>query len=184
MAWRRRDDKPLSEPMMVSLLMHICVTRPQWVIGHYSNNCLVNMIVAWGPVSTLSPIQSLHTQQPHPQDSSSLQELSITWKLLLQAWISTMTSPPVTSGYRHRGPEIQSFDDVFVVTLIKLLNKHFSGSLLSISIVKLFTIIQVVSIKACPFSKSSLARLPRILKFFDLLIWNKEEKSVQIHLPD
>ena len=24
-------DKPLSEPMMVSLLMHICVTRPQWV---------------------------------------------------------------------------------------------------------------------------------------------------------
>ena len=24
-------DKPLFEPMMVSLLMHICVTRPQWV---------------------------------------------------------------------------------------------------------------------------------------------------------
>ena len=31
MAWRRPDDKPLSEPMMVSLLTHICVTRPQWV---------------------------------------------------------------------------------------------------------------------------------------------------------
>ena len=31
MAWRRSDDKPLSEPMMVSLLKHICVTRPQWV---------------------------------------------------------------------------------------------------------------------------------------------------------
>ena len=31
MAWRRRGDKPLSEPMMVSLLTHICVTRPQWV---------------------------------------------------------------------------------------------------------------------------------------------------------
>ena len=29
MAWRRSGDKPLSEPMMVSLLMHICVTRPQ-----------------------------------------------------------------------------------------------------------------------------------------------------------
>ena len=24
-------DKPLSEPLMVSLLMHICVTLPQWV---------------------------------------------------------------------------------------------------------------------------------------------------------
>ena len=31
MAWRRPGDKPLSEPMMVRLLTHICVTRPQWV---------------------------------------------------------------------------------------------------------------------------------------------------------
>ena len=31
MAWRRPGDKPLSEPMMVSLTTHICVTRPQWV---------------------------------------------------------------------------------------------------------------------------------------------------------
>ena len=31
MAWCRLGDKPLSEPMMVSLLTHICVTRPQWV---------------------------------------------------------------------------------------------------------------------------------------------------------
>ena len=31
MAWRRPGDKPLSEPMMVSLLTYICVTRPQWV---------------------------------------------------------------------------------------------------------------------------------------------------------
>ena len=31
MAWRRPGDKPLSEPMVVSLLTHICVTRLQWV---------------------------------------------------------------------------------------------------------------------------------------------------------
>ena len=31
MAWRRPGNKPFSEPMMVSLPMHICVTRPQWV---------------------------------------------------------------------------------------------------------------------------------------------------------
>ena len=30
-AWRRPGDKPLSEPMMVRLPTHICVTRPQWV---------------------------------------------------------------------------------------------------------------------------------------------------------
>ena len=31
MAWRRLGDKPLSEPMLVSLPTHIYVTRPQWV---------------------------------------------------------------------------------------------------------------------------------------------------------
>ena len=29
--WRRAGDRPLSEPMMICLLTHICVTRPQWV---------------------------------------------------------------------------------------------------------------------------------------------------------
>ena len=31
MAWRRPGDKPLSEPMLVRSLTHICVTRPQWI---------------------------------------------------------------------------------------------------------------------------------------------------------
>ena len=31
MAWRRPGDKPLSEPLMVCIPTHICVTRPQWV---------------------------------------------------------------------------------------------------------------------------------------------------------
>ena len=31
MAWRRIGDKPISEPMMVNLLMQIYVTCPQWV---------------------------------------------------------------------------------------------------------------------------------------------------------
>ena len=30
MAWCQPGDKPLSEPMMIRLLMHICVTQPQW----------------------------------------------------------------------------------------------------------------------------------------------------------
>ena len=33
MAWRQPGDKPLSEAMMVSLLTHLCVARPQWVNG-------------------------------------------------------------------------------------------------------------------------------------------------------
>ena len=34
MACRRPGDKPLSEPRMVRLSTHICVTRPQWVNGN------------------------------------------------------------------------------------------------------------------------------------------------------
>ena len=36
MAWCWKGDKPLSEPVTVSLLMHICVTRPQWVKPYQS----------------------------------------------------------------------------------------------------------------------------------------------------
>ena len=40
MAWRRSGDKPLSAPMLVRLLTHICVTRPQWVNwGQFHRNC-------------------------------------------------------------------------------------------------------------------------------------------------
>ena len=54
MAWCRSDNKPLSEPMVVSLLTHICVTRPwslQWrynghdgVSNHQPHHCLLNRL--------------------------------------------------------------------------------------------------------------------------------------------
>ena len=37
-AWRRPGDKPLSEPMVVSLPTHICVTRPQWVNSDFTSS--------------------------------------------------------------------------------------------------------------------------------------------------
>ena len=37
MAWRRPGDKPLSEPVMVSLPTHTCVTRPRFELN--SNGC-------------------------------------------------------------------------------------------------------------------------------------------------
>ena len=42
MAWHRPGDKPLSEPTMVSLLTHICVTRPQWV-----KTCYLPLMLLW-----------------------------------------------------------------------------------------------------------------------------------------
>ena len=45
MTWRRPGDQPLSEPMMVSLLTHICFTRAQWVnwfeYCQHNRSCLV-----------------------------------------------------------------------------------------------------------------------------------------------
>ena len=56
MAWRRPGDKPLSEPMMVNLLTHICVTRPQRVkelrnFSSVSRQGLVNPTYAWSSMA-------------------------------------------------------------------------------------------------------------------------------------
>ena len=40
MAWRRPGNRPLSEPMSVSLPTHICVTRPQWVNRYSTFGCV------------------------------------------------------------------------------------------------------------------------------------------------
>ena len=51
MAWRRPGDKPLSEPMMISLLTHICVTRPQWVKHISFARFWVAIIQRWSPLA-------------------------------------------------------------------------------------------------------------------------------------
>ena len=43
MAWRLPGDKPLYEPMVVSLLTHICVARLQWV----KSTILIEVISDW-----------------------------------------------------------------------------------------------------------------------------------------
>ena len=40
MAWHPPGDKPLSEPVMIKLSTHICITRPQWV-----NIMIVNNVI-------------------------------------------------------------------------------------------------------------------------------------------
>ena len=52
MAWCRPGNKPLSEPMVVSLVTNICVTRPQWVNGLSAIRQKYRLIV--GPFGTAS----------------------------------------------------------------------------------------------------------------------------------
>ena len=51
MAWYRLGDKPLSEPMMVRLPTHICVTRPQW-----ANTW--NWFARYGPIFIKKPLNT------------------------------------------------------------------------------------------------------------------------------
>ena len=44
MPWHRPGDKSVSEPLMVSLLKHICITQPQWVKATIIRSHLVNSI--------------------------------------------------------------------------------------------------------------------------------------------
>ena len=57
MVWCRTGDKPLTEPMMVSLLMHICITRSQWVkqITSKSEENFVNPLAKLTALSKITP---------------------------------------------------------------------------------------------------------------------------------
>ena len=99
MAWHRPGDKSLSEPMMVSLPTHICVTRPQWV------NATLKLVI---------------------QNSSSTLAakllLCVTghiWQVSQQSIIHLF---PV--DFTHKGSIMWSFGVFFIASLTKLLNKQ------------------------------------------------------------
>ena len=56
MAWCRPGDRPLFEPMMVSLSTHICITRPQWVkqnCWHFAGNIFKYILLMKKSISWL-----------------------------------------------------------------------------------------------------------------------------------
>ena len=86
-AWCRPGDKPLSKPMMVNLLMHICVTRPQWVNPLCWWYNVVPFLHFW-----FSP--NLHNSHPiwiskcTPNVSVGWTYSFKTWFSVVRAWIS------------------------------------------------------------------------------------------------
>ena len=58
MAWRWPGDKPLSEPMMVSLLTHICVAWPQWVKCIFLNE-KIQFSLIFIPIGTINTMSVL-----------------------------------------------------------------------------------------------------------------------------
>ena len=56
-AWRRPGDKPLSEPMLVSLLTHKCITRPERVNPGVVASCLKVSLMITHPQNKVSTSQ-------------------------------------------------------------------------------------------------------------------------------
>ena len=159
MAWRRPGDKPISGPMMVSLLTHICVTRPQWVksCAYFIRHIVFAILIL----------------NCHQSDNSVVDDCN---------------------SYCHNiNFVVASDDDVIMRTLLSefLFDRIWQNSsflilflFCSLLMFQLNDVLMIFNIiQGSPFLKIITCPTPRILKFFDLLIWNKEEKSVQIHLP-
>ena len=107
MAWRRPGDKPLSEPMMVSLLTHICVTRPQWV-----NDLGCDSRETGGICSIIS--DATHKRR---------RSFAHHWwghSCWCHEWIPQW--PPVTGGFLSQKVSNSELSCVFFIIINKLLN--------------------------------------------------------------
>ena len=62
MTGRRFDDKPLSQTMMVSLLTHICVTRPQWVVAALGSSVFARLHLERQSRNSLWPSDAIGRQ--------------------------------------------------------------------------------------------------------------------------
>ena len=91
MAWRWPGDKPLFEPMMVTLMTHICVTRLQWV--KKTPHELYGILYHWHIDSLFNSMFRLTTME--------------TSKLPVHYWPFVRGIHPVNSP--HKGPVICSF---------------------------------------------------------------------------
>ena len=75
MAWRRPGDKPLSEPMIISLPTHICVARPQWVNTMAADDsvCLVELTADLGWAACFQEHRTLWSMPHEPKSSGVLE---------------------------------------------------------------------------------------------------------------
>ena len=113
MAWRRSGDKPLSEPMMFSLLTHICVTRPQWVNGKMKISCAEWWLLCSDYTTDLIPqeslgLYSLSGKTSYRKISWSLEAARFGFKLFQSLWNLAGTSaallPRCLSNFRAIRP--------------------------------------------------------------------------------
>ena len=103
-AWRRPSDKPLSEPMMVSLPTHICVTRPQWFNIDWFISLAQNTGGKLLSVTTVCKFPDMN----HQTLAGPCHDDVIKWKHFPRYW--PFVRAPATSGFPPQRPVTRSFD--------------------------------------------------------------------------
>ena len=95
MAWRRPGDKPLSEPIMVSSVTHICVTRPQWV--NTDEKCFIvtlnSDVIMSAIASQITGVSIVYPTLCSRADKKKISKLRVTGLC-----DGNHRSPPVSSG--------------------------------------------------------------------------------------
>ena len=116
MAWRRPGDKPISEPMMVNLPTHICVSRSQWVKLHHDNRATKS-----DRVEQYSSFRLSHLL--FSKDSW--------WRHQMETFTTLLAfcagDSPVAGEFPPQRPVTRSFDVFFDLRLNKRLSKQLWG---------------------------------------------------------
>ena len=110
MAWHRLGDKPLSEPMMVSLSTHICVTLPPWVKDYYC-----------GAIASIVLVRKIpdYETQKHMECHSTKKNI---WEVKILAKVPDHQYPWCWLNIPHCFELISHRNVEFIVNIIKKLN--------------------------------------------------------------
>ena len=137
MAWRRPGDKPLSEPMMIISLTHICVTWPQWVkpqlIQNKSdkpNGTTYNMVCVYHQVD-LS--HGAYVKTWGGLVARALWTFIAWWRHQMETFSALLAicagNSPVSGEFPAQRPVTRSFDVLFDLRLSKRVNNREAGDL-------------------------------------------------------
>ena len=124
LAWRRSGDKPLSEPMMVSVLTHICVTRLQWVkhaqVSHYIKH-------RW-PISLANKYKDASRFWPSQWETALLcKDVSRWLKINLESALKYAFDRQVVLGLQQIVTPISYFDPIDWWVWLLILPKHINN---------------------------------------------------------
>ena len=163
MAWRRPGDKPLSEPMMVNLLTHICVTGPQWVKGEWEDSITIQDSCEWW---------SIHLCSDNGSDNGSS---PIRRRVIIWTSNGLLLIGPLGTDFNEILTEIHTFS--FKKMHLKMSSGKWRPFCLSHNVLRKNGKIPII----CPQGVHYHTGLVWMVKHKSVLIWLIETRTWQTH---